>query len=58
MDAKQRTSFVLLFNTLQWIPFYEEAKVDKCSVVYKRMYNNNVPTYLTSFFDKKLQNPW
>ena len=37
VDAERRTSSVLLFNTLQWIPFYEEAKVDKCSIVYKRM---------------------
>ena len=58
MDAKRRTSSVLLFNTLQWIPFYEEVKVDKCLIVYKRMYNNNVPTYLKSFVDKKLRNPW
>ena len=45
MDAKPRTSSVLLFNKLQWIPFYEEAKVAKCSVVYKRI-QNSVPTYL------------
>ena len=48
MDAERRTSSVLLFNTLQWIPFYEEAKVDKCLIVHKLMYNN-VPTYLTNF---------
>ena len=49
MDAKQRTSSVLLFNTLEWIPLYEEVKVDKRSIVHKHMYNNNVPTYLTNF---------
>ena len=45
MDAKPRTSSVLLFNKLQWIPFYEEAKVAKYSVVYTRI-QNSVPTYL------------
>ena len=45
MDAEQRTSSVLLFNKLRWIPFYEEAKVAKCSIVYKRI-QNSVPTYL------------
>ena len=55
MGAKRRTSSVLLFNTLQWIPFYEEAKVDKCSVVYKCMYNNNVPTYLTNFLIRNFE---
>ena len=45
MDAEPRTSSALLFNKLQWIPFYEEAKVAKYSVVYTRI-QNSVPTYL------------
>lgn len=45
LNAEPRTSSVLLFNKLQWIPFYEEAKVAKCSIVYKRI-QNSVPTYL------------
>ena len=27
-----------LFTKLSWIPFYEEAKVAKCVLAYKRIY--------------------
>ena len=34
-----------LFNELGWIPFYEEAKISKCCILYRRI-KNNVPDYL------------
>ena len=46
LDAKPRTSSVTLFNELGWIPFYEEAKISKCCILYRRI-KNNVPDYLT-----------
>ena len=36
---------VELFNKLSWIPFYEQCKIDKCSILYKRV-NGYLPGYL------------
>ena len=33
-----------LFNKLSWIPFYEEAKVCKCVLAYKRI-SHEAPEY-------------
>ena len=35
----------MTFNELGWIPFYEEAKISKCCILYRRI-KNNVPDYL------------
>ena len=35
-DANNQASSVKLFNSLQWLPFYEEVKVAKCCVAYKQ----------------------
>ena len=37
---------VQLFNKLKWIPFFENAKLAKCSIIYKRL-QGRVPSYLT-----------
>ena len=31
------TPSVALFNKLGWIPFYEQHKIDKCIIMYKRI---------------------
>ena len=36
-----------LFNNLNWIPFFEQAKLTKCSIIYKRL-QGHAPTYLKS----------
>ena len=38
-------SSVKLFNSLQWFPFYEEVKIAKCRVAYKRI-KGEVPLYI------------
>jgi len=43
--AHNQASSVHLFNKLNWIPLYEEIKIAKCCIVYKRI-NNNVPAYI------------
>ena len=43
-DADNQASSVKLFNRLQWLPFYEESKIDKCWVAYKRI-KGEVPLY-------------
>jgi len=47
LDADCQASSVKLFNKLNWIPFFEQAKLTKCCVIYKRL-QGHVPTYLKS----------
>ena len=44
-DANNQASSVRLFNSLQWLPFYEEVKIAKCCVAYKRI-KGEVPLYI------------
>ena len=44
-DANNQVSSVKLFNSLQWLPFYEEVKIAKCCVAYKRI-KGEVPLYI------------
>ncbi|CAH3150220.1 unnamed protein product, partial [Porites lobata] len=39
------TPSIALFNKLGWIPFYEQHKIDKCIIMYKRI-NGYLPNYL------------
>ena len=41
--ADRMTSSVALFNKLGWIPFYEQHKIDKCIIMYKRI-NGYLPS--------------
>ena len=34
-DANNQASSVKLFNSLRWLPFYEEVKTAKCCVAYR-----------------------
>ena len=43
--ADRLVSSVSLFNKLLWIPFYEQCKIDKCSILYKGI-NGILPNYL------------
>ena len=38
LDAKPRASSVALFNELGWTPFYEEAKISNCCILYIDVY--------------------
>jgi len=44
-NAHSQESSVKLFNKLKWLPFYEEVKIAKCCLAYKRI-NDKVPVYL------------
>ena len=48
-DANNQTSSVELFNSLQWLPFYEEVKISKCCVAYKWL-KGEVPLYTEDSF--------
>ena len=47
LDADSQASSVKLFNKLKWIPFYEQAKIAKCCIIYERL-QWHVSTYLKS----------
>ena len=40
-----QASSVALFNKLSWIPFYEQSRIDKCSIIYKPS-NGTLPSSL------------
>ena len=46
-DADCQASSIKLFNKLNWIPFFEQAKLTKCCIIYKCL-QGHVPTYLKS----------
>ena len=39
LDAERRTSSVAMFNTLDWVPFYTEADVNRRTLAYKCSYS-------------------
>ena len=45
LDAKRTTPSVGLFNSLNWIPFYAESYVNRCTLTYKRL-NGNTTEYI------------
>ena len=45
--ADSYATSVQLFNMLKWIPFFENAKLAKCCIIYKHL-QGRVPRYLTN----------
>ena len=45
LGAATSSNRVNLFNKLGWLPFYDEAKVNKCSLVLRRL-QGNCPSYM------------
>jgi hypothetical protein len=37
------------FNKLNWIPFYDEVKINKCTLVYKSLHDQ-APQYIKNLF--------
>ena len=48
LNNSAQASSVKLFNSLQWLPFYEKVKIAKCCVAYKRI-KVEVPLYIEDF---------
>ena len=46
LNADKTTSSVILFNTLNWLPFYKESLIKRNLLVYKRVNDYNVPVYI------------
>ena len=47
LEAERRTPSVTMFNTLEWVPFYTEVYVNRCTLAYKRL-NGLTPNYINS----------
>ena len=45
LNANRTAPSVPLFNCLKWLPFYEDAKVTRCVIAYKRILGF-LPSYL------------
>ena len=45
LDAEPNSASVTLFNRLRWLPFYIEARIAKCLILFKRT-QLRVPRYL------------
>ena len=46
LDAERFTPSVVLFNNLNWLPFTEQSLIKRCALVYKRVHNYIIPSYL------------
>ena len=52
-----RTSRTMtLFNNLSWLPFYDEAYINRCALAFKRI-NGTLPSYLNTSLRKNSDNP-
>ena len=51
LNAEKMATSVHLFNTLNWIPFYAESFVNRCTLTYKRR-NGNTPEYINDLLIK------
>ena len=54
LNVDQQSSSVVLFNTLGWLPFYEEAKINKLILAFKRL-KGNVPSYLSGLLKRNCE---
>ena len=46
LGADTKANSVQLFKKLDWVPFFHEAKVDRLSMVYKRL-SGDCPSYMS-----------
>ena len=51
LNAEKTATSVHLFNTRNWIPFYAESYVNRCTLTYKRL-NGNTPEYVNDLLIK------
>ena len=42
-----------LFRKLNWIPFYDEVEIMKCSIIYNRV-NGNTSDYISNMFSRNI----
>ena len=47
LDAERTTRTITLFNALNWVPFYTESYINRCSIAYKRL-GGLTPDYINT----------
>jgi hypothetical protein len=47
LEAHRTTRTVTMFNNLNWIPFYNEAYINRCALAYKKV-NGILPNYINA----------
>ena len=48
LNADTRANSVDLFKELSWLPFFREAKINKCTLVHKRL-SGVCPNYMSEY---------
>ena len=48
LDAERFTPSVVLFNNLNWLPFTKQSLIKRWALVYKRVHNYIMPSYLNN----------
>lgn len=46
LGAEYMTRTVTMFNKLNWIPYYNEAYINRCGIAFKRINDNTQPNYI------------
>ena len=52
LDAQRTSRTVTLFNSISWIPFYNEAYIKRCEVAFKRINGSQLPDYSSASLRK------
>ena len=47
LGAEYMTRMVMMFNKLNWIPYYNEAYINRCGIAFKRINDDTQPNYMT-----------
>ena len=53
LNADTRANSVDLFRDLNWLPFFHEAKINQCAIVYKRL-NGVCPDYMLELLKRNI----
>ena len=53
LNADTRANSVGLFRELNWLPFFHEAKINQCALVYERL-NGVCPDYMLELFKRNI----
>ena len=53
LNADTRANSVDLFRELNWLPFFHEAKINQCAIVYKRL-NGVCPDYMLELLKRNI----
>ena len=57
LNADTRANSVGLFKQLNWLPFFHEAKINKCVLIHKRL-NGNCPDYMSECLKLNIQHQY